>query len=105
MTRTAITTALANIGINIYRVTDNAAHFRSSDGRKAKVTAWTDDADIDATVRDVRSQIETDVIPVQPRMDVNLKTGRHIDRAPEQARAKARAERKRQRKAVQGIAP
>ena len=43
MTRDEALTALANVGITKYRVTGNAAFFETSDGRRAKITAWTDD--------------------------------------------------------------
>ncbi len=98
MTKDEALSALANIGITKYRITDKAAFLESSNGRRVTVTAWDDDV----TPNDIAAiKAEFAKLPVTTnlsRMDVDPRTGGHVDRAKQIARAKLSAARKRAKK-------
>lgn len=100
MTRDEITSALANKGITLYRTTKNAAFFSTPDGRKAKLTDWPESPDA-GSIADVEAQIAAEAIPAPSaqRKDIHPRNNVHIDRTMQQARRRAKAQRKREKRA------
>jgi hypothetical protein len=100
LTRDEALVSLANVGITKYRVTDNAAFFQTADGRRAKITDWTDDV-TEREVRDLKAELSRmPATAARKRQDISPRTGQHIDRTAAIARGRLRAARKRARRAA-----
>lgn len=99
MTRDELKTALANKGIMFTRETKNGAFFQTPDGRKARLTSWTEPLS-DNAAKDVEAQIAAEAVPAPSvqRKDIHRRYNVHLDRTAEQEHRKVVVQRRKERR-------